>query len=483
MNILCLADLHLGRSPSRLHPDLTRDVGQLGPAEAWRRSVDHAIRARVDAVLLAGDVIDSDSDYFEAFGDLRDGAQRLAAAGVSVVAVAGNHDADALTRLARAVQGVVLLGAGGSWEHVDLVGQAGRVRVVGWSFPARWVEASPLSSAGLAEALTAPAPDTGGARPAPLLATVGLLHADLDQATSRYAPVSTSALAAVAGVDAWLLGHVHRPDLSAGLTAGDPARFGRAGRAIGYVGSVTALHPGDVGARGCWLLEVVPAAGQARFAHVPLAPLRWEELELDVGALAEPAGLRDAVIATIVRLDARTRERHDGVGHPGPAAVGCRVRLTGRSAFRRELAERLRQEPLEGELLRLGGVTYFVDEVTMDVRQSVDVADLAGRQDPVGLLARRLLALREPGSDLRRRLVAELGLRLTVERHRAHFARLGQPEPDEVTVVRLLEAAASRLLDELLAQDAYGHGGGQAGGSAEGSGERSPRAVAPEAEP
>src|SRR5690554_5534311 len=182
--------MHLGRVPARLHGDLVDRVRELGPSAAWRRAVDLALAEGVDALLLAGDLVDGGNDFFEAFSHLRDGVRRLTEEGVQVVAVAGNHDPEVLARLVQVVPEVRLLGAGGRWECHDLVGSGGEtVRVVGWSFPRRWVDASPLAGSDLATALEAAeeaaagavtgaaAGAVAGAQP---LATLGLLHADRD---------------------------------------------------------------------------------------------------------------------------------------------------------------------------------------------------------------------------------------------------------------------------------------------------------------
>lgn len=181
MKLLCAADLHLGRQPSRVPGHLEDLADRLTPAESWRRLVALAKAEGVTAVLLAGDVVEDEHDFFEAFADLRSGAEELAAAGIALVAVAGNHDVGVLPRLAQAVPSVRVLGAGGHWEALPLGSGGTRVNVVGWSWPAKQVTASPLD--GLAEALAAlvPAP------------TLGLLHCDLDRSRSAYAPVSRAA--------------------------------------------------------------------------------------------------------------------------------------------------------------------------------------------------------------------------------------------------------------------------------------------------
>ncbi|HET8985656.1 MAG TPA: metallophosphoesterase, partial [Trueperaceae bacterium] len=234
MKLLCAADLHLGRRPSRLHDQITDDAllaAALTPEAAWSALVDLALAERVHAVLLAGDLLDDENDFYVTFGDLQAGVERLIAGGVSVLAVSGNHDVTVLARLARVVPALRLLGEGGVWEVATLADVAATVHVVGWSYPSGAVTYSPVGQ--VAEALSGLAP----AR------VVGLLHCDRDQPNSRYAPVSSSELAA-APVDAWVLGHVHKPDF--GASSGQEGSQ----RLSGYLGSLSAADPGEEGPRG-----------------------------------------------------------------------------------------------------------------------------------------------------------------------------------------------------------------------------------------
>lgn len=54
LRLLCTADLHLGRPPSRVPPD----TDELSVAEVWSRINEQALVRDVDAVLMAGDIVD-----------------------------------------------------------------------------------------------------------------------------------------------------------------------------------------------------------------------------------------------------------------------------------------------------------------------------------------------------------------------------------------------------------------------------------------
>ncbi|HZW27693.1 MAG TPA: DNA repair exonuclease [Trueperaceae bacterium] len=417
MKLLCAADLHLGRQASRLPEDLPR--AGLSPAAAWRRLVDLAIAEGVVAVVLAGDVLDDENDFFEAFGDLRAGAQRLSDAGIRLVAVAGNHDVAVLPRLAQAVPGVSLLGAGGVWESLTLELGGSAVNLVGWSWPQRTVVASPL--VGLDARL----------RSLPPGVTLGVLHCDLDQPQSRYAPVASADLQD-GRVDAWLLGHVHKPT------------FARVpgGTWVGYLGSVFAADPGEEGERGAWLLEV---AGDGLGATpVPLSPVRYDSLTVDVSDVSSPD---DAIAAISAAVLAHADEMPaPAVG--GPSVVGVRLSVVGRTPLAKGIRERLAKE--DARTLRVTGddVTCFVHDVRVEVRQDLDLPLLARRDDPVGLLARRLQLIDGPASPEREALLERARAEMRAVESIRHYANLEERELTDELVAGALRRAALRFLDE-----------------------------------
>ena len=420
MKLLCAADLHLGRQPSRLPRHLSDLADRLRPAAAWRRLVDTAVAEGVTAVLLAGDVVEDEHDYFEAFADLRRGAQDLADAGIRLLAVAGNHDVGVLPRLARAVPAVTVLGEGGRWEAVTLEAGRTKANVVGWSWPDRQVTESPLG--GLADGLAA-------LPPAPTLA---LLHCDLDQSRSPYAPVSRADLAG-APVDAWLLGHVHKPSFSADAS----------GRWCGYLGSTFGADPGEEGPRGAWLVTV-GAGVEARL--VPLSPLLFDTVEVDVTGAEAPAGVSELVTDA---LEAHGEELA-GWGENRPLAVGVRLRVVGRHRLRAEIADHLAEEDPRELDVTFAGARYFVHDVSFEVYPPIDVAAVAGSEGPRALMARRLLLLDGPPCEERTALIAGAREAMLEAAGQRDYKGLEPPELDDEAVAATLRRAASRLLAEMM---------------------------------
>ena len=424
MKLLCVGDIHLGRQPSRLPEGVLDELraSELGPAAAWASAVDLALEAQVDAVLLAGDVVEQEDDFYEAYGDLRRGVDRLAAASIPVLAVSGNHDVQVLPRLADAVPGFRLLGRGGKWQVEEVAGRDGRqVRVLGWSFPERRVSTSPLA----AHELPALDSDSGP--------VVGLLHCDRDATGSPYAPVRSSELER-APVDAWLLGHVHKPDPL------DPPR------PIGYLGSLTGLDPGEDGPRGPWLLT--SNGSGVDLEQLPLAPLRWEEVDVPLDGMETAEEVHGRAVSALDAL-------HEGIVRRRfrPRAVGCRLRFIGRTAHRKEVERLLSAgDPLRAVRHR-EGVVYFVHDWRMAARPALDLDELAQGDDPPALVARKILVLRRPVDDPERRALLD-GARQRLESlsGRRSFAAFGLAPPPDEELQDLLERAALGALDELLAQ-------------------------------
>ena len=419
MKILAVGDMHLGRTPSRLPPGL--HAPELGPAEAWHRTVATAVDQGVKAVLLAGDVVDRDDDFFEAYRALESGVSTLAGAGIDVIGVAGNHDVKVLPRLVRHIPRFRLLGEGGRWESCRIAEGGESVTLWGWSFPQARVLASPLDG-------HSPDPTPG--------INLGLLHCDRDAGPdSPYAPTSRLELER-AGLDGWLLGHIHKPDA---LTAPSPN---------GYLGSLTGLDRGESGSRGPWMITV----GDGRIAeveHLPLAPLRWEALDVDLEGIGEPFQARERLLAAVTALDGRMASLR-----AAPGAVGLSVTLSGRTGFGNTALDQLSPEDRDETCTGAAGTRYFIESVHLDTRPEIDLEDLARRQDPAGLLAARLLWLDRPeGNPERDRLVDEARQALRDQTAQSVWRGLGadgdapNPEP-----VKWLRRAGYRALDRLLDQ-------------------------------
>ena len=419
MKLLCTADIHLGRQPSRIPEALAGIKADLTPAAVWRGTVDIALAEEVDAVLIAGDVVEQNDDFYEAYPELRTGVDRLAAANIKVLGVVGNHDVHVLPRLADAVPGFTLLGRAGTWERVTVVGKDGTdVDILGWSYPHDVVTTSPLASLGTV---------------AKRRTTIGLLHCDRDQSGSRYAPVASADLRN-ANLDAWLLGHVHKPDIADGP------------QPIGYLGSPIGVDPGETGPHGPWILDVAPD-GRLELTHLPLSPLHWLDLTIDISSVTHANDVERLILDAIEHEQetfARAAYR--------PRVIGCRVRLVGRTDIAAALRRALDADDPTTSIIPAGDASYFIHALHREFRPNVDLVELAHGTDPVGLLARKLLVLADPSHPGWAGLIADGRERLERTMQSRSFKQLGDPAPDDDTTMRYLQVAGFEVLERLLQQ-------------------------------
>lgn len=433
--LLCVGDIHLGRRPSRIPQDIDEygvNLADLTPVAAWKKAVAWAIDNDIDAVVLAGDVVEGLDDRFEAYGHLESGVRKLSDAGIGILGVAGNHDVQALPRLADHIDQFQLLGRDGVWESVEITARSGgKMRLLGWSFPEKHVRRNPLDD-----------PMEGISTDSP---TIGILHCDVDGGDSPYAPVPRTAFEHAPG-DAWLLGHIHKPgDLSAR-------------RPIGYLGSLVGLDPGEPGLHGPWLANI-SSSGAIKMTQLTLAPLRYERVDLSIESVPDLEGddLEDAFAAA---LRSALNTVHDRINNTlgDTRVVACRITLKGRSGNHEPIRHVLRDGAVQAQKCDYGGVVYFIEKILDESAPDLDLAEIAKGSAPPALLARRLIHLQEDGAAAQRLVAAaSKDIERTTQAVLGGFATSSEPvsTPD---VHALLLAAGFAALEDLLAQQGSGEG-------------------------
>lgn len=427
LRVLCTGDIHIGRRSSKV-PETYRT------ANAWNAIVDRAISEQVDLLAISGDVIDQESKSYESLGPLHDGLRRLDGAGIETVAVAGNHDYDVLPAVAE-IAGTSryrLIGKGGTWERYTLTRDGSPcLHIDGWSFPQMHVLESPMRS------YKARADDG--------VPVIGLLHADVGVFQSRYAPVVLEQLWAQR-VNLWLLGHIHAPGM---FTSPD-------GRVAFYPGSPFAMDPGEPGAHGVWLLDIVPDLPLVP-TLTTLSPVRYDFVTVDLTGVADEAGFLEALAGALSATGQSAIADDDG---NVLEVVSCRVRLTGRSPVHQDVYGWMERARSEMESFPVGRVSIQIERFIHDVRPVTDLNRLASGNDPVAETARLLIALDAPELDepyarLVARTVDDL---LSVYNHSGYASVRASEQPEKVGGPReddarqLLAEQGWRLLSTLIAQ-------------------------------
>ena len=420
--VLLAGDIHLGRRPAHL----PRDIDQYGvlpveltPAEGWLRLVRFAVDRGIAAVVLTGDIVESDNHRLEAFRHLQSGVLELVENGIGVYSVVGNHDVEALEKVTQLIPAFHLVGQGGKWEWVTLSHQSEPImNILGWSFPKQGITQSPLEQ-------DLPLP------PDEKLPRFGILH-DLDTPDSSYAPASRRRLEDIE-LDGWFIGHKHKPSPLGSDSS------------IGYLGSLVGLDPSETGLHGPWVLEI-DDRGQFSIKQISLGPLRWEELPVAVDKLRGEGDLKDALRDSMASLHKRLLPQLEGV-----KTVGCRIKLVGPRELHRDVAQRLNSSELEGLKPRFDEILYFVEGIIDHSRLSLNLKGIAQANDPPGLLARQLLALENQEEDARQ-LIREARHRLEKEAASSAWSQLEGIQLGEDQIRELLWQTGLSALEELLGQ-------------------------------
>ncbi len=424
LELLYTGDLHLGRHPSRIPEDL--DGPKLSPKSVWLSTVQEAIDRDVDVVVIAGDIVDQENRYFEAYGAFEDGIAQLDDQGIPMVVVAGNHDFDALPEMIDNLDFDTLqfLGSGGEWERWTLERDGEPLaHFDGWSFPDEHVYESPLDEYESAQANDIP--------------QIGVLHADLDSRGSRYAPVQSSELRDTS-VDAWLLGHIHSPGVQIDSR---PLAL--------YSGSPQPLDPGERRAHGPWTITI-SQNGDVRTEQVPLASVRYDQVAVDVSGTDDPQEATSLISSEIkehVRSELDTRSLELSL---------VRVHLTGRTDAHSALVDQHRS--MERDLgFREGSVSVRIESIEVDTRPAIDLKALAEGDNAAAYLADLLLEIED--GDPRETYGSVVDNSLAAVRQ-AHSANAYNPirreteleDPNDADAIEHLEQQARVLLDNLLSQ-------------------------------
>lgn len=337
LRVIHAADCHLD-APSR---SLTREVRERveqSTRTAMERLVALAVDREADALLLAGDLFDRDLLRIPTELWLPDILREATDAGVTVIAVTGNHD------------------PGGGTGPLDRIAwPTTRFHLIRDRVP-RTIELRRPDGA-LAGVVVAAGHESPRERDN-LVATfprmtadvpvVGLVHCQVhgyEGEHDRYAPCTAADLVG-RGYDYWALGHVH----GSVRVADEPPAW--------YPGCLQGRHFGEMGAKGALDVEFGPDGPAVEFR--PLAPIRWQELLLaDLGDVADTRGLVEHCER---RFDALVAE--PGV-LPGQDWV-LRVRLSGRTPFFAELRG-----------------AEAADDLALALRERLQILDVEVRDDGV----------------------------------------------------------------------------------------------------
>ncbi len=359
------ADLHLD-SPLASRPAATADRLREASALAFSRLIQLCLDENVHALLLAGDTLDGERLSLATEVMFLEGLGRLAERGIKTFVATGNHDPGEPGGTMRGLawpEGCHVF-RDDSVVRIPVTDGKGVLRgtVDGVGFSTRR-ETRPL-----ALALAPPSP-----RDVP---AVALAHAQVVESRGAgahlpYAPVHVAELEA-RPFDYWALGHVHlRQQVLA-----QPA--------VWYPGNLQGRHFRESGAKGALLVEIPGPGRPPRVEFRPLAPVRFETLDVaELEDVRDYQGLLDAVGRRVDRLRRRI-SAEDG------ESLCLRLRLSGPCP----LVHRVEAEDLAEEVRR----RWDLLEVQCDVgalHADLDMEALAQREPLVGAVRRIVARLRD----------------------------------------------------------------------------------------
>jgi exonuclease SbcD len=410
------ADLHLDSPLRGLERYAEAPVERIRGAtrEAFQNLVRFAIDARVEFVILAGDVFDGDWKDWNTGLWFAARLRELTKEGIRVYLLAGNHDAEGrMTASLPHDDGVFVFDTKAPQTIVD-------------SPTGTLLHGQGFANAETLDDLAARYPQArGGAF------EIGVLHTALSgrEGHAPYAPCTTDALKAK-GYDYWALGHVHRRE----VIAEEPW--------IVFPGNLQARHVRETGAKGATLVTVED--GRVReVRHESLDVVRFARLEVDVAACARRSACEDRV----ARALALAREQAEG------RLLAARVEIVGATSA--DAALRREQEALVAAIRDRGNSLgdIWIEKVVLRTRPE---STTIGRDvlDTLDLEAKDLLAItREAAREELDVLLSKLppGIDLTSD---------GLDLRDDRTLDVLLAAAREEVVRRLVDADSHRAGEG-----------------------
>jgi len=399
------ADLHLD-SPLRglsRHDDAPVEAIRGATRKALAKLVDLALEKEVAFVLIAGDLYDGDQKDYATALFFNQQMSRLHARAIPVFAITGNHDAESVITKALSPPPNVSffpVGEAASETLADLP-----VTIHGQGF----------ATASVQENLARGYP---GATPGHF--NLGLLHTNLGGRSGHddYAPCSLADLAQK-NYQYWALGHIHQPE----VVTKEPAW-------VVYSGNIQGRKVNELGARGCFLVEVNDELEVASHTFMPLDVVRWAHPTLDLTEISDEEALlgkiRDAFSKALQEV--------------GDRLLALRLTLTGATSLHGSLHSDLGKWQAQCSSLasEIDPDQFWFERLQLRTTPTYDPQELAKRDDLTALV---LDALAKFDGRQKPAAVAALEAKLPP----AALAELGDHEPlkEEVAAIVLHSIATS----------------------------------------
>ena len=354
MKFVHAADVHLDAPLRGLarYPGIPLAEVRSSTRKAFTRLVDLALDEEAAFVVVAGDLLDGANKDYQTALFLNREVVRLRNAGIRLLLVSGNHDAQSvLTNQLRFPDNVTTFS---TKRPQTVVLENVGVVVHGQGFGKR--EIFDNLAAGFPSAIAG-------------YVNVGVLHTSINgrEGHEGYAPCTIDELRAF-GYDYWALGHVHKRE----VLASDPW--------IVFSGCTQGRHIRETNPGGASLVTVEDGVVTA-VEHRTLDVLRWTLLKVDITDVDEDGmfdRVRDAVSVAVAEVDDQF--------------VATRVVLSGKTSLHRSLVadnERFVNE-VRSLVTDVTSERGWLEQLKIGTEPKSDVARLVARDDAIGGLLRTI---------------------------------------------------------------------------------------------
>ena len=360
------ADLHLDTPFSGLEKwDKSRaEVLKKANNDVFENIIQLCIREKVDFLVIAGDVFDSEENSLEAQLLFNRGLRKLEDHNIPAYVVCGNHDPLSDQKKILKIPANTYVFPANQPETKKVVNSAGE--------PVASITGVSHDSEAVSENLAAQYPEGD-----PKLPSIAVLHGNLSGNTEHepYAPFRMEDLQK-SHIDYWALGHIHKREL---LSDQDPA--------VVYPGNPQGRHFGETGEKGCYVVSL--EKGQK--PHLDFRPCMnalFDYLTIDVSGIGDWPELIDHIGKNLSDTQPEL-------------PFLARIKLSGRTLLHAELQSPERHKTIiEQTEENYTGDRLFIDKIIPQTQPEEDLKEREQSGDFAGEVLRSFTELNNDHEEL-----------------------------------------------------------------------------------
>ena len=302
------------------------------------------------------------------------------------------------------------------------------LKISGWSYPERRVKRNPLKSIEFNNR------DINNKD----IPELGLIHAEMNNPSSNYAPISEEDLKE-SGMIGWILGHIHKP------------------YSIDYTdffvlnpGSPQPLNPGETGDHQVCEV-VIKSKNNYSIYNYQLSSLKYQNIKINISQMEYIEEL-----SSIISRHLRTKINSDQNPTHIPDLIIVRLVLSGNTEFSKEI-EFEKENIIRDLELNIEGSKVIIDHIENKTDPPIDIKKLAAGNSQAALVAKYLLKIK---NNKEKSLPEDLLKKIEKKLIKAYQANAYQPlrsenkvyPPTREKIYQIMEKQARNLLNILLKQ-------------------------------